>query len=544
MSNLMRRRPVVAILAAMAGVLATSAPAFAHAIMSPPVAQANVLQQFTLSVPTEKEGARTTKIVLTVPSGFAVDSYENEPGWKRTVVATGSGDNAVVNTITWSGGHTPTEVDSVFRFNADATTRRDAHVQRAPDYSDGSIVEWPGPRARIRLRRLVRASITRRRRRHDDARRSSRSCSARPGCSSGIGASPAGRARSHDRSRARRPRRAGCSWPLGLVLPAVAGAHAALLHEPRRAAPDRPAAQVALTYSEPIEPRFAIVSVTDADGRQVTTRRAGPRPGRRDPARAARAPRPGWYLVYWRVISADGHPVRGAFTFAVGPWPGPAPQFVIPSLSETAATPRLVGALPRLRRAARGDRALRLPARDRAPAPSPRPGATLRPVDDRGVAALAVALVASHLPRVSTAEFALRSSSTSATSCRSSAPRASAAPSSTSGSSWRCSARAAGRDPHRPARARSSARSPSCSRGGVACAAGAVLPCPASRATPRDVAGGARARSTPSTCSPASLWLGGLVGLSCSPGHPGRRASRALAAVVPRFSRWRSRASS
>jgi copper transport protein len=40
----------------------------------------------------------------------------------------------------------------------------------------------------------------------------------------------------------------------------------------------------------------------------------------------------------------DGHPVRGAFTFAVGPNPGPAPQFVIPSLSETAATPRLIAA--------------------------------------------------------------------------------------------------------------------------------------------------------------------------------------------------------
>ena len=53
---------------------------------------------------------------------------------------------------------------------------------------------------------------------------------------------------------------------------------------------------------------------------------------------------PGWYLVYWRVISEDGHPVRGAFTFAVGPNPGPAPQFVIPSLSETAATPGLVAA--------------------------------------------------------------------------------------------------------------------------------------------------------------------------------------------------------
>jgi copper transport protein len=50
----------------------------------------------------------------------------------------------------------------------------------------------------------------------------------------------------------------------------------------------------------------------------------------------------GWYLVYWRAISVDGHPVRGAFTFAVGPNPGPAPQFPVPSTSESAATPRLV----------------------------------------------------------------------------------------------------------------------------------------------------------------------------------------------------------
>ena len=44
------------------------------------------------------------------------------------------------------------------------------------------------------------------------------------------------------------------------------------------------------------------------------------------------------------MISADGHPVRGAFTYAVGPNPGPAPQFAIPSVSETAATPRLLAA--------------------------------------------------------------------------------------------------------------------------------------------------------------------------------------------------------
>jgi copper transport protein len=127
--------------------------------------------------------------------------------------------------------------------------------------------------------------------------------------------------------------------------PAAAWAHASLLHTTPSASVilNGPPKQVAMTYSEAVEPRFAIVSVTDEAGHHVE---AGP------PARSAANPdtvvtklRPlteGWYLVYWRVISADGHPVRGAFTFAVGPNAGPAPQFAIPSLSETAATTQLL----------------------------------------------------------------------------------------------------------------------------------------------------------------------------------------------------------
>jgi copper transport protein len=132
-----------------------------------------------------------------------------------------------------------------------------------------------------------------------------------------------------------------------LALPAAAWAHAALLQT--TPVPSRivnvPPTQVSLRYSEPVEPRFAIVSVTNAPGDKVT---AGP--PRRSPADADTLLVPlkrlseGWYLVYWRVISVDGHPVRGAFTFAVGPNPGPAPQFVIPSTSESAATPKLVSA--------------------------------------------------------------------------------------------------------------------------------------------------------------------------------------------------------
>jgi copper transport protein len=132
-----------------------------------------------------------------------------------------------------------------------------------------------------------------------------------------------------------------------LALPAAAWAHAVLVRTsplPSSVVNGSPPV-VLLTYSEAVEPRFAIVSVTNAAGHQQI---AGSR------HRSATDPKTlvvplhrlvqGWYLVYWRVISVDGHPVRGAFTFAVGPNPGPAPHFPVPSISETAATPSLVTA--------------------------------------------------------------------------------------------------------------------------------------------------------------------------------------------------------
>jgi copper transport protein len=132
---------------------------------------------------------------------------------------------------------------------------------------------------------------------------------------------------------------------VAFAAPASAWAHAALLRTSPAATSvvNTPPAQLRLTYSEAVEPRFAIVSVSDAAGHQ----HAAGRPYR-SPSNPDELVQPldhldqGWYLVFWRVISADGHPVRGAYTFAVGPNPGPAPQFVIPSISETAATPRLL----------------------------------------------------------------------------------------------------------------------------------------------------------------------------------------------------------
>jgi uncharacterized protein YcnI len=123
---------------ALAGAVALvgAASASAHAIVSPPVALAKTLQQFTLSVPTEESGATTTRIEPTVPSGFAIDSFEPATGWTRA--AHGS-------TVTWSGGRTPTDEDSVFHFNASTSGAKTYTFDVRQTYSNGKVVDWNGP---------------------------------------------------------------------------------------------------------------------------------------------------------------------------------------------------------------------------------------------------------------------------------------------------------------------------------------------------------------------------------------------------------------
>ncbi len=133
---------------------------------------------------------------------------------------------------------------------------------------------------------------------------------------------------------------------LALAMPGVASAHAYLVRtvpSPSTTLNVSPPV-VALTFDEAVEPRFAIVSVTNAAGRQEATG-----PPRRSPANPDTLVVPlrphlpeGWYLVYWRAISVDGHPVQGAFTFAIGPNEGPQPQFRVPSIAGTATTHRLL----------------------------------------------------------------------------------------------------------------------------------------------------------------------------------------------------------
>jgi uncharacterized protein YcnI len=134
-------------LALALGAVALIAPAAAsaHARISPPVSVANKLQLYSLAIPTEKENATTSRIVLTVPSGFSIDSFVPSPGWHRVLKQTGSGDSAVIQKVTWTGGHTPTEEDSLFQFLGQPAASKSYTFTVQQTYSDGSIVNWSGP---------------------------------------------------------------------------------------------------------------------------------------------------------------------------------------------------------------------------------------------------------------------------------------------------------------------------------------------------------------------------------------------------------------
>ena len=136
--------PLSTVLVAVAALVYASV-ASAHAHVSPPLVVKGESQVFTLAVPTEKENAQTTKVELTPPDGFAIDSFIDSPGWNRSVEQTGSGEDAVVTKVTWDGGKVPTGEATDFSFLASAASAKTYTFGVRQTYSDGSVVDWSGP---------------------------------------------------------------------------------------------------------------------------------------------------------------------------------------------------------------------------------------------------------------------------------------------------------------------------------------------------------------------------------------------------------------
>ena len=143
-STTMKRRLIVSTLVTGAALVVAGA-ASGHAHVSPPVVLAKESQVYTLAVPTEKENSQTTQIELTVPDGFGIDSFVPSPGWKRVLQQTGSGEEAVIQKVTWSGGKVPTGEDAAFSFLGSPSSNKTYTFEVRQTYSDGSVVDWSWP---------------------------------------------------------------------------------------------------------------------------------------------------------------------------------------------------------------------------------------------------------------------------------------------------------------------------------------------------------------------------------------------------------------
>lgn len=125
--------------------LALTPSALGHAGLSPPVVLEGHGQLFSLTVPTEEEDLTTTQVELTVPERFSIFSFGATPGWKRTTVSKGSGHEARITSVKWTGGNVPHGEAAVFQFVGLPDGAENYRFIVRQTYSDDSVVSWSGP---------------------------------------------------------------------------------------------------------------------------------------------------------------------------------------------------------------------------------------------------------------------------------------------------------------------------------------------------------------------------------------------------------------
>jgi methionine-rich copper-binding protein CopC len=102
------------------------------------------------------------------------------------------------------------------------------------------------------------------------------------------------------------------------LAPDAARAHAFLDHASPLVGSTVPAAphEVALTFTQNLEPAFSTAQVTDSSGARVDQGKA--QVSGNTMTIGLKAIGPGSYKVHWHALSVDTHSTEGTFTFHVG----------------------------------------------------------------------------------------------------------------------------------------------------------------------------------------------------------------------------------
>jgi copper resistance protein C len=76
--------------------------------------------------------------------------------------------------------------------------------------------------------------------------------------------------------------------------------------------------EVAVDFTEPVEPKFSTIEVQDSKGTRVDNADVKAKPGNSKRLAVSLKPlQPGTYKVTWRVISTDTHKTSGSYSFKV-----------------------------------------------------------------------------------------------------------------------------------------------------------------------------------------------------------------------------------
>jgi uncharacterized protein YcnI len=134
-----RRRAVVTatLLLVMAAVGAPAA--FGHAVIKPGASRPADLQQYTLTVPTERDSP-TSEIELKVPASITFFLVEQTPGWETQIVRR----NERIDEVHWTG-EIPPDQYAVFRFIARNPVQEGELVWPVVQrYESGEVARWIG----------------------------------------------------------------------------------------------------------------------------------------------------------------------------------------------------------------------------------------------------------------------------------------------------------------------------------------------------------------------------------------------------------------
>lgn len=117
-------------------------PALAHVAVKPSQVGVAVFQTFMMGVPNEKDNPMVS-LRLVLPDGLKEVSPNVKSGWTVTVKKDGTGDDAKVTEIDWTGGSIPVGQRDDFYFSAQVPSTETTLTWKAyQTYQNGEIVSW------------------------------------------------------------------------------------------------------------------------------------------------------------------------------------------------------------------------------------------------------------------------------------------------------------------------------------------------------------------------------------------------------------------